>query len=105
MGIISQTRNKSENLFPLDQESSSHLPEALTVCKERSSKIIDTLENQAELYSEFVGTLSQSELTDAFSKLYLNNDENSLQSHESGTAEKTEIQAPSKKKEKKQNAL
>ena len=51
-------RNQSENVFPLDQECSSHLPEALTVSKERSSKITDTLENQPELYSEFVGTLS-----------------------------------------------
>ena len=93
-------RNQSENVFPLDQDSSSHLPEALTISKERSSKITDTLENQVELYREFVGTLSQPELTDAFSKLYLNNDENSLQSRESGTAEKTETQAPSEREER-----
>ena len=63
---ISQMRNKPENVFPLDQECSSHLPEVLTISKERIPKITDTLENQSELYSEFVGTLSQPEPTDAF---------------------------------------
>ena len=83
-----------------EQIGERHLPEAQTVSKERSSKVTDILQDQAELYSEFVGTLSQSELTDTFSKLYLNNDKNSLQSHEPGTAEKTETRAPSEMEER-----